>query len=211
MKRLLPLALAPMLLGACHDARELNGDSAARALTAYLAQRGDLCLAKTSWPVDVSEREAGAGSRNAVQMPVLERLGLVAASDAEVDQSDADGVHHKLKARRYALTAEGRKYYLERPAHRRPSGNRFADAGHDLCAARLSLDKVVGWDGPPQSGATGEAVVTYTYHVKPAAWMQDPAARAVFPMVDAVIRGEGRLQMKETLVLGPGGWEARDL
>jgi hypothetical protein len=30
-------------------------------------------------------------------------------------------------------------------------------------------------------------------------------------MVDAVIRGAGRMQLKETVVLGANGWEARDL
>jgi hypothetical protein len=30
-------------------------------------------------------------------------------------------------------------------------------------------------------------------------------------MVDAVIRGAGVLQLKETMVLGTGGWGAKDL
>jgi hypothetical protein len=30
-------------------------------------------------------------------------------------------------------------------------------------------------------------------------------------MVDAVIRGAGALQLKETVVLGAAGWEAGDL
>ena len=203
--------MLPLLCTACHDARELNRDSATRALTSYLDRRGDLCVARNAWPVDVTERESAAGSRNALQMPVLERLGLVTASDALIDQADADGAVRKLHARRYQLTGEGRKYYLERPPRKNPGGNRFADAGHDLCAARLSLDTLVGWERVRQPGAVQEAVVTYTYRVKPAPWTLDTAARAVFPMVDAVIRGERSMQLKETLVLGPSGWQAKDL
>ena len=113
--------------------------------------------------------------------------------------------------RRYRLSAEGPKYYLARPAHKTPSGNRFADAGHDFGAARLSLDQVVGREASSRPGAATAAVVTYTYRVGPAPWPADAAVRAVFPMVDQVIRGAGVLQLKETVVLGAAGWEAKDL
>jgi len=192
--RFIPITAAALaLLAGCHNARELDQASATRALTAYLDQRGDLCLAKNSWPIVVTDAEARAGSRNAVQMPVLERLGVV-------EGASIDG------GRRYALTVEGRKYYLARPPRKTPTGNRFADAPGDLCAAHLTLDRVVGWE----KAAAQEAVVTYTYHVQPAPWTQDAGARAVFPMVDTIIRGEGQLQLKQTIVLAPGGWEAKD-
>jgi hypothetical protein len=212
MKRTILSALFFALLAGCHDTRQPNQASLERAMGDYLDKRGDLCVAKSSWPVDVSEQEARAGSRNALQMPVLERLGLVGGSDATVEQRGEDGVATTARVRRYQLTTEGRKYYLARPAHKNPTGNRFADAAHDFCAAHLSLDKVVGWEASARPGSTRpEAVVTYTYHVKPAPWATDPAVRAVFPMVDAVIRGAGALQLKETVVLGAAGWEAGDL
>lgn len=195
MKRLLLCCLAFGLLAACtHDPRALNEANLTRALNDYLATRGDLCLAKSSWPVEVSEAERQAGSRNALQMPVLERLGLIAGSDV------VDG-------RRYQLTSAGKTYFLARPAHKRTSGNRFNEAPADLCAAHLSLGRLVGWETP----TAGRAVATYTYKVKPASWTADPEVRAVFPMVDRVIRGAGTLQLKEEFVLGAGGWEALDL
>lgn len=46
------------------------------ALHAYLAKRGDLCLAKNTWPIDLTQHEIDSGARNALQLPVLERLGL---------------------------------------------------------------------------------------------------------------------------------------
>jgi hypothetical protein len=208
MKRTILCALLLALLAGCHDTRELNRANLTRALNDYLDQRGDLCLAKSEWPVDVTEQELRTGSRNALQMPVLERLGLASASDETVERDGDDGVPATIKVRRYSLTARGRKYYLSRPPHKNPGGNRFAEAAHDLCAARLSLDRVVGWE---TASSPGTAVVTYTYRVAPAPWTADPGARAVFPMVDAVIGGAGVRQLKQTMLLGAGGWGAKDL
>jgi hypothetical protein len=214
MKRL-TLCLIPTitvaLLACGPNKRELNQANLTQAMNDYLAKRGDLCLAKSSWPVVVTEAESKAGSRNALQMPVLERLGLVEGVDAMAGQAAEGGAVTQVHARRYALTAEGKKYYLARPARKTPTGNRFAEAGHDFCAARLSLDRVVGWERSNAPGANKEAVVSYTYKVEPAPWTADQALRAVFPMVDTVIRGAGRMQLKETVVLGSNGWEARDL
>jgi hypothetical protein len=216
MKRLkftiLSIAALALLAGCGHSRRELNQTNLTQAMNDYMAKRGDLCLAKSSWPVFVTEAESKAGSRNALQMPVLERLGLVSGNDATVALAGADGAAPTpAHARRYDLTPEGRKYYLARPSHKTPTGNRFAEAGHDFCAARLSLDKVVGWEPSTAAGAGKEAVVTYTYKVDPAPWTADAALRAVFPMVDTVIRGAGTMQLKEPVLLGANGWEARDL
>lgn len=215
MKRLtsrpLPMLALALLAGCAPNKTALNQANLTRAMNDYLARRGDLCLAKNSWPVVVTEAESHAGSRNALQMPVLERLGLVEGEDALVEQAGEDAAVTKLHARRYQLTAEGRKYYLARPAHKLPTGDRFADAGHDFCAARLSLDRVVGWEPSAVPGARNETVVSYTYKVEPAPWAADRALRAVFPMVDQVIRGAGSMQLKETMVLGAAGWEAKDL
>jgi hypothetical protein len=208
--------LALALLAGCSDherdhERDLSAANLTQAMNDYLARRGELCLAKNAWPVVVTEAESRARSRNALQMPVLERLGLVTASDALVEQASEDGVKSPVHARRYALSAEGRKYYLARPAHKTPAGNRFAEADHDFCAVRLTLDRVVGWEASNTPGAKNEAVVTYTYKVDPAPWTADQGLRTVFPMVDAVIRGAGSMQLKEGMVLGAHGWEAKDL
>jgi len=216
MKRLkftiLSIAALALLAGCGHSRRELNQANLTQAMNDYMAKRGDLCLAKSSWPVFVTEAESKAGSRNALQMPVLERLGLVSGLDATVALAGVDGAAPApAHARRYDLTPQGRKYYLARPGHKTPTGNRFADAGHDFCAARLSLDKVVGWEPSTTAGAGKQALVTYTYKVDPAPWTADAALRAVFPMVDTVIRGAGTMQLKEPVVLGANGWEARDL
>src|SRR5471032_2446465 len=127
------LALVAALAGCGHPTEPSATDIGA-ALTAYLAQRGDLCLAKSQWPIDVTEREIRTGARNAVQMPVLEKLGLVTMGVAEADAMDDDGVAHHMKVRRYALTDAGRKSWIVRTVH---GANGKTLAQGDFCAARL--------------------------------------------------------------------------
>lgn len=207
--------LLPLLLAACgHDKQALDHASVAKAMKSYFETRGDLCLAKSEWPIDVAPDEARAGSRNALQMPALERLGLVESSAALVPRSGADGIATTVNVVRYRLTALGNQYFLARAPHKYPSTNRYASVGHDLCAARLSLDTIVGWEpiANKAAGARPEAVVTYTYKVAPAPWTADPSVRRVFPVVANIVKGAGVLQLQETLVLADNGvWEAKDL
>lgn len=200
-----------LLLAACsHDKQTLNHANVAKAMEGYFEKRGDLCLAKSDWPIDVASEEGSSGSRNALQMPALERLGLVESSKALVERSAEDGSKSEVKVTRYRLTATGKQYFLPRAPHKYPSTNRYVYVDHDLCAAKLSLNQIVGWESPAANGPR-EAVVTYTYKVVTAPWTADAGVRQVFPVVDNIIRGAGVLQLKETLVLSDAGWEAKDL
>ena len=180
----------------------INAEVLAAGLNTYLAQRGDLCLAKNVWPIDVTQHEVDVGARNALQMPVLERLGLVSSTIAQVEVDD-EGTTHRMKVRRYALTEEGRKHY-----HVRTGTDSKAALG-DFCAASLSLDKVVGWE--LVKGAEPSAVVTYTYRIDAAPWTRDAEAQKVFPMVANVVRGAGTAKLQETFRRTDHGWVAVDL
>ena len=187
-------------IGGCtHDS---NATALDAALHTYLAARGDLCLAKSTWPIDLTQHEIDSGARNALQLPVLERLGLASSTVAEVDLDD-EGTPHHVKVRRYALTDAGRTFYIAR------SSGDGARRG-DFCAARLSLDRIVGWE-LHGSGAGQQAVVTYTYRVDAAPWTKDAEVQKVFPMVAGVIRGVGTAQLQETFVRRDAGWIAVDL
>ena len=212
-------ALAATVSGCGRSAEPTAADIDA-AMTTYLAQRGDLCLAKAQWPIDVTEREIRAGARNAVQMPVLEKLGLVTMGVAEVDALDDDGVSHHMKVRRYAMTDAGKKFYVVRTVH---GANGKTLSQGDFCAAKLSLDKVVGWSKDTSAAIVAreaaasapadvqQMVVTYTYHVTPAPWATDADAQKVFPVVAGVIRGDGVAQLNETVRLTDHGWVAVEL
>jgi hypothetical protein len=184
-------------LAACHDKAEANRENFTQAIRTYLEHRGDLCLAKYTWPIDVPVGPAAVGARDTVQMPVLEKLGLVTASDAIVDTAGKE-----VRVKRYELTDLGRKSYIARPGQ--------ASAQKDLCAAHLSLDKIVSWD--LSKDAEGEhASVSYTYRVDAPSWARDEEAQRVFPAVARVLAGAGSAELKETLTLTKGGWVAKEL
>ena len=169
-------------------------------LRTFLANGNDqLCLAMYDWPIDLTEAEAGANARHAVQLPVFEKLGLAKSTIVSVPKS-ADNPDGAIK--RYALTDEGRKYYKPH-AHTGRDGTAHQN---DFCVAQISLDHVDSWDLDKQHSA---ATVSYSYHIAPAPWMQDADARRVLPMVAKVIAGAGGgLKMRQGFTLNDKGWVA---
>jgi hypothetical protein len=196
------LALTLTGLAACVGRTEANRDGFTAAVNGYLDKRGDLCLGKYDWPIEVSAQEIQAGGRNAVQLPVLEKLGVVRSTAVSADDHPQQGAA-LLMVRRYELTETGKKYYLKREG----GGTRAHPA--DFCAAKLSLDKIVGWE-VHKNGAQSEAVVTYTYRVDAAPWAQDADAQRVFPAVARVLSGAGKAQLREAFTLTEYGWAAKD-
>ncbi|MDB5853178.1 MAG: hypothetical protein JWR22_1219 [Herminiimonas sp.] len=215
MKNTIFCIAAGLLLVGCNNQHQLSEASQTNfttAMNAYLAARGDLCLAKNQWPIVVTREEAELGSRNALQMPVLERLGVVASVAATVEKDAGQG-KSSTSGRSYQLTDAGMKFYLAREPRKQATGS-AATAQHDLCAARLTLDKIVAWEAPTkpsQPDAGAETIVTYTYKVAAASWTDDAEARNVFPVVDRIVKGAGVLQLKEPFRLTEHGWEAKDL
>jgi hypothetical protein len=196
------LAITLTGLAACGSRTEASRDTFTQAVTGYLGKRGDLCLGKYDWPIEVSAQEFQTGGRNAVQLPVLEKLGVVRSTAVGADEHSQQGVA-AFAARRYQLTEDGKKYYLKREG----AGTNARPA--DFCAAKLSLDKIVGWE-VHQNGAQSEAVVTYTYRVNAAPWAQDPDAQRVFPAVARVLSGAGKAQLREVFTLTGHEWAAKD-
>ena len=171
----------------------------AAGLGKYLAQQGDVCVGKFDWPIDVAPGDAGAGSRDAVQLPVLEQLGLVEAASGMVVRRNAEGVEQQVPVQRYSLTDAGRKFYLKRDSSTvAPNGEKIARTG-DFCVGKLSLAKLVAWDAATETAS-------YTYKFAAAPWMHEPAAQQAFPMIAYIMKGEGQLQMKQRLRLDHGRW-----
>jgi hypothetical protein len=200
-----------LTLSACNKTNEANADNFTKSMNAYLAKRGDLCF-DYSWPVDVTLAEFPYNSRNAIQMPVLEKLGLVHSSDAiKTIPIDDSNETRSVAAKRYQLTETGLKDYR---AHNVVSsiipGAKPIDR-KDLCVATLTLDKIVKWEELPAVSGNRQVEVSYTYHVKSVPWMQDADARHVFQLADRVIQGDGKTEMKEAFVMTKDGWVAKDL
>jgi hypothetical protein len=177
-----------------------------RGVQAYLARRGDLCVGRPRWPIDVP---VGAeGTADAVQLPVLAELGLVTSA---VIDTRVGGAATPFQARRYRLTSAGHRLYLDRDT-RRPAAPDDARAPEraDLCVATLTLDKVTRWE-IQKDGPAPTALVSYTYHADAPAVARDPRFGRVFPAVARLLSGDGKAELVEGFTLTPGGWTANEL
>ncbi|HLK91912.1 MAG TPA: hypothetical protein VKZ18_18615 [Polyangia bacterium] len=204
--RFLLLACGLVALVTCRPKADPDRAAFERGLQAYLERRGDLCVGHPRWPIDVP---AGAdGTANALQLPVLEQLGLVTSKVIQVRQ---DGAATPFEARRYRLTADGHRLYLDRetrlPAS--PDDPRASERA-DLCFAKLTLDKVTRWE-IQKEGAASTALVSYTYRAEAPAVVRDPRLGRAFPAVARVLAGAGHAELVEGFTLTPGGWTANEL
>jgi hypothetical protein len=204
--RMTALLLLAAASGACRSKVEPTREDFTRGMQAYLGQRGDLCIGRPSWPIDIAEG-TNLGS-DALQLPVLERLGLVTSAMLPVR---VGGEATPFNARRYRLTAAGRERYLDRATRRPLAPDEPGAAQHaDFCVAKLALDRVESWEVQPAAAPTS-AMVSYTYTVDAPPWAADPGFQKVFPAVSRVLRGAGTAQLVEGFSLRPEGWTANEL
>ncbi|XHS78729.1 cytochrome-c peroxidase [Burkholderiaceae bacterium UC74_6] len=171
-----------------------TAEAMAPALDRFLAERGDVCMAKADWPIDVNARDVAARTRNALQLPVLERQGLVSAKDGYVDwRDDERQAVERVPTRRYELTAAGQQ--AMKPA----KGGK-----PDLCAGRLEAERIVS----VSETGEGRASVHFLYRFKAESWVQNDEVRRVFPMVDALLRGQGSMEMQQGFHVEGAAWVA---
>ena len=190
------LALPMVVLTACgnEEARFPNRDNFTAAASDYLAQRGHVCLAKYDWPITVP---AGSQAPDAQQMPLLEQLGFVTGKDVAA-------------AREYALTDTGRQHYLQVPVVVRTTTQTVVHPG-DLCAATLSLDRLVGWDPPQTRDERTTTSLLFTYRIALDPWAAAPEVQQAFPLLARAIQREGTMQMRLGVHLTRRGWVADEL
>jgi hypothetical protein len=212
IQRLSAALLALTISTASHasNPQDANRDNFTAATNDYLAKRGHLCLGKYDWPIYVIDSDKAVQTSDRVQMPVLERLGIVKGKDIMVEGKDENGKKLRAHARQYDLTKEGQKYYLHIPEVVATPTSRVTHPA-DFCVATLSLDNLVGWEKPVQRNGETMTSVLYTYKIDPAPWTKDPEFLRVFPMVQRVIEGNGTMQLREGMHLTPKGWVADEI
>lgn len=169
-----------------------TAEAIAPALDRFLETKGEVCVAKPDWPIDVSARDVAARTRNAIQLPVLERAGLVTAREGYVDWRDEHEAVERVPTRRYELTEAGRQ--AMKPAR---------DGRPDLCAGRIEVERIVNVDGQ-----SDHASVRYLYRFKAEPWVQDADVRRVFPMLDTLLQGQGRMEMQQGFHVDGAAWVA---
>ena len=186
------------------DHTKINEESLNLALKKYLNEKGDFCLGKFDWPINVSEAEFNNGSRDSIQMPVLEKLGLVSVSDAsalrKIDETDIP-----VPVKRYQLTDEGKKFYLEKESFSRLEG-KAVQHSHDFCAAKVSLKKIANWQKAIEPTEGEQILVNYTYNLKTVPWAENPEIQKVFPYLAQLIKGAGQAKLQQQFKLVDGQW-----
>jgi hypothetical protein len=197
----LALAIAAAaVVGVAHAAAPtLSDESFKPAVEKYLQEKGDFCLGKFNWPIIVTDAERQSGTNDALQMPVLERLGLVVSSPNVSDPA----------TREYNLTTAGKKYYLVKQTVAFGPGNTMMNYRGDFCAAKLELDKVVGWQVPEIVNGRAQTTVQFTYKVAAAAdWTRDPGIKQVFPMIPRILDSAGKMPMTQLFAWSNQKWVA---
>ncbi|ADG20183.1 conserved hypothetical protein [Paraburkholderia atlantica] len=201
---------ASFFLGGCQNKAEPSAENFTNTITHYLAERGHLCVAKYDWPIHVADQDAVVThSRDALQLPVMEKLGLVKSTAMMVERTGEDGARIEAPGREYVLTDEGKKFYLHNPVVVATPGKTVTHDA-DLCVATLSLDKVVGWEPPLTRDGETRTSVLYTYKIDPAPFARTSEFQRVFPMVARVIEGAGTMQLREGVRLTKEGWVAEE-
>ena len=206
VKRLFLVACGLTVAVSCRPKVDPTRAAFERGLQAYLARRGDLCVGRPRWPVDVPAD--AQGTADTIQLPVLEQLGLVTST---VLQLRVEGAATPFQARRYRLTSAGHRLYLDRDT-RQPAAPDDARAPEraDLCFASLTLDRVTRWE-IQKEGTTTTALVSYTYHADAPAAARDPRLGRVFPAVARLLAGDGKAELVEGFTLTSSGWTANEL
>ncbi|MGO4331072.1 hypothetical protein [Cupriavidus sp. M-11] len=199
-------ALSLTLLAACQQASDPSERNFGAALQQYFEGHGELCIGRHLWPVDVPDTPAASGLRDGIQMPALERAGLVAHTPAEMTLHHQDGSSETVKARRYQLTDKGREYFREHP---QVSTAQAGAAQADLCYGKISLARVLDWE-PPRAGEGARprqtTTVRYTYVIDAAPWTREPAVQQAFPVLARVVKGSGSMPLTQALTLTDAGW-----
>jgi hypothetical protein len=185
-----------VLLAATATAAVPSQKSLQPAVKKYLREQGDFCLGKFEWPILVSAEDRQGGSRDSLQMPVLEKLGLVTVADAPQDAT----------VKVYSLTPEGKKYYVPKTTITvNGAGQRIKHTG-DLCPAKLKLDKVMSWNDPTMVDGKTQTNVKFTYKIaREAQWARDEDVAKVFPMIPQILHSAGSQQLEQVF-----GWSGRE-
>src|ERR1700742_1134722 len=107
---------------------QVKPEEMTRAVESFLVDHGDLCMAMYTWPRDITAQDQQENNHEAVQLPVLEQLGLVQSVEIPAPVAPT---------KRYSLTTKGRELYLQKKrttlnVHTQPEVH---DA--DFCVAHL--------------------------------------------------------------------------
>lgn len=202
----------------CGSKSDANQKNFGAALEQDFEKNGDLCLSLTKWPFDVPERnfqsEKNIPTSDTNRMAALEAFGLVNREDIMVDDksnilwmASPNSKAPKIKVKQYTLSDKAKPFVKEKEV--KFFGTKTV---RDLCWSKMSLGKVVKWEGPLKLGDYQEVSVYHTYKLTNFAdWAKTPEVQAAFPLVKSTAEGVSKKELKHVLKLTSEGWESRRL
>jgi hypothetical protein len=211
MKKIVSSSLTVLLFfSASHSAfaaAEPDTKTLTPVLQNHLKEQGDFCLGKFEWPIDVSEADEVAKSRDALQMPVLVKLGLVSVATGGSALRKIDDAEIPVPVKRYDLTEAGKKFYLPKVAVTGKVGVEVTHQ-HDFCAGKFSLDKIISIKPLSKKADNIVYTVSYTYQIAAAEWTHDADVQKVFPMLAKIVNGAGKFTLQQNFKQEGKNWVA---
>ena len=202
--RILPLVpvAAVALLVSCNGVRKPSNANFTAAINQYLAKHGEVCaLVGRAFPVDVPRSAPNDPSAIGSKMAALAQAGLVSETDTTAvvyGMLDAlRGSPPPQLVRRYQLTADGQKSFMQIPDAIGPMGG--------FCYGQKTVDRIVSWT-QPETGSS-QAEVTYTYKIANlAGWAERPDVQQAFPDLRAIVTRASKANQIVGVQLTDAGW-----
>jgi hypothetical protein len=205
--------LSAFALAGCGNKQDANEKNFGMAIAQHLDKNGELCLVAEKWPVDVPKE--GHSSTQASQMEALKAIGLVSGVDGVYEVTNVIGITRpNVSARRYELTSTGKQFSREKELEQfnATTYERKKVMGREICFGKVSLDKIVKWEGPMKFGDYQVADVFYLYKIDGLAdWAKKPEFRETYPDQANFIDGVGKLKARIGVQLTNLGWDVPEL
>ncbi|MDE2421355.1 MAG: hypothetical protein KGO49_09285 [Gammaproteobacteria bacterium] len=204
------VSIAALTVSACSSKKDANEKNFKVAIQQQLDKTStDLCIPFSS------TKDVQLNSWDIKQLQPFEAAGLISGTEVEV------AVHSLVmsstvppiitKAKRYTLTAEGKKFYQETDAQTEPRIG-YPTAMHyktgSLCYGKVAVDQIVKWTEPQQNGGVQVALVTYLYKIDNLAnWAKNPDIQNVSPTLKQMVEGASKTELMQEVMLTNVGWE----
>ena len=194
-----------LTLTACNSTKQPSNANFTKAINEYLAKHGEACtVIGRQFPIDVPRSEQSEQYGIGPKLAALEHAGLLNASNTT---AVVHGMLDPLRGstapqpvKRYELTADGKKYFQQRP------GTLGQASG--FCYGQKSVDSIVKWTDLATVGSSSQTEVTYTYRiVDPASWAQRSDVQRAFADIRTTVDGASKATEVAGLQLTSKGWE----
>ena len=201
----LPLVGLLLLMASCNSSRKPSAENFTQAINQYLDQHGKTCtLISRQFPIDIPASAQQTQYGFGPQLLALQHAGLVSETDTTaVVHTMLDplrGTTPPQPVRQYQLTAEGQKYFQQVPGSFGPTGS--------LCYGQKSVDSILDWSNPVNTGDSSQTEVTYKYKfVNLAAWANQTEIQRKFPDIASEVNGASKTNQKIGLQLTNDGWK----